>query len=108
MNKSFKQRLEALEALESERIAFDQSELTWDDRELLYMAISTYRVTLNASGWLTRAKAADSIDDLDQALARCNAALARLVPRLRTLEEVDAWIRELEDPNTFDEDELLG
>jgi hypothetical protein len=110
MNKSFKQRLEALEALEGPPAGsvLDNSPITEEDQELLYMAISTYRATVDERGYLVRKEKPSAPDDLDRAISRCNAGLARLVPRLRTLEEVDGWVRQLEDPDTFDEAELLS
>jgi hypothetical protein len=110
MNKSFRSRLEALEALEGLRPGgvLDNAPITPADQELLYMAISTYRATLDERGYLVRKERPSAPDDLDRAISRCNAGLARLVPGLRTLEEVDGWIRQLEDPDTFDEDELLS
>jgi hypothetical protein len=110
MNKSFRDRLAALEALEGPPAGsvLDNAPITSEDQELLYMAISTYRAILDERGYLARKEKPSAPDDLDRAISRCNAGLARLAPRLRTLEEVDGWIRQLEDPDTFDEDELFG
>jgi hypothetical protein len=110
MNKSFKARLEALEALEGPPAGgvLDNSPLTWEDRELLYIAISTHRAILDERGYLARKDGPSAPDDLDRAISRCNADLASLVPRLRTIEDVDAWIRDLSDPDAFDDDTVIA
>jgi hypothetical protein len=110
MNKSFRDRLAALEALET-HVELDHAPLTWEDRELLFIQIALYNVTVDDSGRVVRSWRTGSADvtaDLDRAISRCNAALAALVPRLRTLEAVDAWIRDLDDPATFDDDTIIA
>jgi hypothetical protein len=57
MQKSFKQRLEALERLEAHAdIVLDHGSFTWEDRELVYMAISVYAVTVDERGRLVRGR----------------------------------------------------
>jgi hypothetical protein len=106
MNKSFKDRLAALEALETQA-ELDRSPLTDDDRRLIGDAIALYAVTLDGNGYLVRSRDNGDTAATDRAVARCNAALATLRPRLTTLDVIDIWLRDLEDPATFDEDELL-
>ena len=110
MQKSFKDRLAALEALEGPRpgSVLDNTPMDWTDRETLYMAISLYRATVDERGYLVRKDTPSAPDDLDRAISRCNAGLAGLVPRPRTLEAVDGWIRDLSDPDTFDADALIA
>jgi hypothetical protein len=108
MNKSFKDRLAALEALEM-RAELDREPLTSAQRYILYNQIELGNVTMDARGLLVRGwkiGAADDTAALDTALARCNAARAALRPRLTTLEAVDLWLRGLEDPDIFDASEL--
>jgi hypothetical protein len=109
MNKSFKDRLATLEALETRAaaIAFDRSPLTEADRDLLSDEISLSNVTMK-DGLLVRSGSAGDTIAIDQALARCNAALLALRPRLTTIEAIDLWLRDIGDPDTFDEDELFG
>jgi hypothetical protein len=75
------------------------------------MQIALYNVTVDDIGRVVRnlrTGSADGTADLDRAISRCNAALAALVPRLRTLEAVDGWIRDLDDPATFDDDAIIA
>jgi hypothetical protein len=106
MNKSFKDRLAALEALE-EQAELARAPITEEDRDLLYLAIEKRSVTMDASGRLVRSWATGDTQALDQALARCNTALAAMLPPLTTIEDIDAWIRELPDPDAFDDEELF-
>jgi hypothetical protein len=106
MNKSFRDRLAALEALEYQA-ELDRSPLTPEDRTLLGDMVSIHVVTLNGSGCLVRNRDYGDTAAIDRALARYNAALLALQPRLMTLEAVDLWVRDLDDPDSFDEDELL-
>jgi hypothetical protein len=106
MNKSFKQRLEALEALE-EQAEQARAPLSDEDRDLLYLAIESRSVTMDANRQLVRSWATGDTSTLDLALVRCNTALAALLPPLATLEDIDAWIRELPELDSFDDDELL-
>jgi len=106
MNKSFKQRVKALEALETQAEQA-RAPLSEDDRDLLYLAIEDRSVTMDATGRLVRGWAAGDTAALDLALVRCNTVLAAMLPPLTTLEDIDAWIRGLPDLGSFDDDELL-
>lgn len=50
-------------------------------RDLVWMAISVYAVTLDERERLIRSREYGDTAALDEAISRCNAALAALVPR---------------------------
>ena len=106
MQKSFKARLEALEALE-EQAEQARAPLSDADRDLLYLAIESRSVTMDASRQLVRSWATGDTSALDLALVRCNTALAALLPPLTTIEDIDTWVRDLPELDSFDDDELI-
>lgn len=91
MQKTLKNRLAALEAAAIQAPAV--GELTEDDCWLLRNCITHQNVTLDAEGRAVSAWEVPNQDRLDTALARCNAALARLgQARPRTTDDLDLWL----------------
>lgn len=99
MNKSFAQRLAALEALEAEREAEQEAgrnagDLSFDDMARLSTQLALSNVTMKAGRavrtWRTGSEVYTA--ELDQALVRCNAMLAREIDPPRTTEALDGWL----------------